>query len=725
MLLSFSWLLALLVEICAAQDTCSEPASRLYLPDPPYSNYIYFDCHSSSHVVVTSPSPDSNLSVIGPRLLVAWPAGNSGLVVYFEPSDGVNGTLTPALQNSTSSGETLDPIYVPVDSSSPRVGISGAINLNVPANLTLPIFGSIRTVRDFAEGSSVLDPDVQGGHRFSLSDNNGATVERTWFDNVTTTTLTFTPMDGAQPVSIDSGSNHLLFGAGTYQFNASFNYPQLEQLNQTEVLKPQSVDLIQQQPDQTTSLAFLSYENKLLAGTWRFNTYFGRDSMTSLLLMQSVLSEGENGAIEAVIGAVLERINRTDGTVCHEEVIGDYATYLNLKDNITSTEPRCDYKMVDTDYLLPIAMQRYFVDTETGQQRSNVFFNTTATFLVENDGLTYEKLAEITIQKILNATAAFAAEGGQTVENLIHLRETEPVGEWRDSNNGLGGGRIPYDVNAALVPAGLRAIAALSRAGFFEEYPEWGETAERYAQVWEDSTLQFFEVTVPQSQAVSLVEEYVAAGNLSVPSNVGNITADVTYYGVALNGSITPPGSSCASSLAVPVMNTDDCFRHFFLNTTEQTQLSAFLNQTADHILNPFPAGLASDVGLFVANPAYSGSSAFAANFTRGDYHGTVVWGWQLAMMGAGLARQLGRCSGEGVPDFCSDEALYSKVLSAYNRLWDIIEANESQLSSEVWSWNYDNGFQATPLGTFVPTESNIRQLWSLTFLAVGRQNFE
>jgi len=84
----------------------------------------------------------------------------------------------------------------------------------------------------------------------------------------------------------------------------------------------------------------LSYENKLLAGTWRFLTYFGRDSMISLLLMQPVLSEGENGAIEAVISAVLERINRTDGTICHEEVIGDYATYLNRKENITSTEPR-------------------------------------------------------------------------------------------------------------------------------------------------------------------------------------------------------------------------------------------------------------------------------------------------------------------------------------------------------------------------------------------------
>jgi hypothetical protein len=370
--------------------------------------------------------------------------------------------------------------------------------------------------------------------------------------------------------------------------------------------------------------------------------------MISMLLMQSVLSEGENGAVEAVIGAVLERIKRTDGTVCHEEVIGDYATYLNRKENIRSTKPRCDYKMIDSDYLLPVAMQNYFVDTETGRQRSGAFFNTTATFLVENDGLTYETLAETTMQKIMDATAAFAAPGGQVIENLIHLRPSEPVGEWRDSNNGLGGGRIPYDVNAALVPAGLRAIAALSRAGYFASHPEWNEMADQYAQIWEDSTLQFFEVSVPQSEAVALVESYVKDSNLSIPTGTGNITDDVVYYGLALNGNAASPNN--ASSSVVPVMNTDDCFRHFFLNTTNEEQLSAFLDQTADHILKPFPVGLASDVGLFVANPAYSGDKSFAAGFTRGDYHGTVVWGWQLAMMGAGLGRQLGRCDDDNVP---------------------------------------------------------------------------
>lgn len=44
--------------------------------------------------------------------------------------------------------------------------------------------------------------------------------------------------------------------------------------------------------------------------------------MISALLLEPVLSSGNGSAMEAVIGAVLERVNRTDGSVCHEETIG-------------------------------------------------------------------------------------------------------------------------------------------------------------------------------------------------------------------------------------------------------------------------------------------------------------------------------------------------------------------------------------------------------------------
>jgi hypothetical protein len=77
------------------------------------------------------------------------------------------------------------------------------------------------------------------------------------------------------------------------------------------------------------------------------------------------------------------------------------------------------------------------------------------------------------------------------------------------------------------------------------------------------------------------------------------------------------------------------------------------------------------------------------------------------------------------IVDFCNDSQLYGKVLSAYNGLWDTIDANRAQLSHEVWSWSYNGGqYQSVPLGAITSTESNIRQLWSLTFLAVKREKF-
>lgn len=98
--------------------------------------------------------------------------------------------------------------------------------------------------------------------------------------------------------------------------------------------------------------------------------------------------------------------------------------------------------------------------------------------------------------------------------------------------------------------------------------------------------------------------------------------------------------------------------------------------------------------------------------------------------MARGLELQLSRCSSSPTPAFCSAASVYNNVKSAYNMLWDNIEANSAHLSTEVWSWTYENGrFNYIDLGALPPppgsspTESDIVQLWSLTFLAVKRND--
>lgn len=485
------------------------------------------------------------------------------------------------------------------------MGISGLISFNSSATMNVFVLGSIRTIRDFTEGPSILYPQVQNATKFSQVDNNGISLNRVWLDNMTQTTLSFIPAAGSNGSVKLTGNNMTTFSPGIYNFTASYDYPQLVQLNASSVLNPQSQGLIAQDPSQTDSLSFLSYTTKLLAGGWRFLTYFGRDSQIAALLLQPVLSEGESGAIEAVIAAVLSRLNQSDGSVCHEETIGDYATFVNQQNNITSTAPYCSYIMIDSDYYLPIVLQNYFVNTTKGKQRAADFFATQSPNDFGNGNLTYGQLALINAEKIMNTSAPFAAQ--QTVDNLIHIKPGQIVGEWRDSTYGIGGGKIPYDVNTALVPAALRAIGVLANSKFFPEHPEWKSAANQYAQVWEDNSLQFFNNTIPEAQAQSLVKTYVSESNFSGPSNVNNITGDVTFFSLSLEGN--------NNLSTIQVMNTDDCFRHFLLNTTNQTQLSAFLSQTANNILQPFPTGLSTDVGLVVANPAYGGNPVYETAF--------------------------------------------------------------------------------------------------------------
>lgn len=315
-------------------------------------------------------------------------------------------------------------------------------------------------------------------------------------------------------------------------------------------------------------------------------------------------------------------------------------------------------------------------------------------------------------------------------------------------------------MNTALVPAALRSIAALSSKGIFPKHHHWAKLADTYAQTWEDKTLSFFEVMIPQSQAKSMVTSYKNASSFAGPDEANTIDTEVVFHALSLDG--------YNNLTKVEVMNTDDCFRHFLLNTTNDAQLTSFLNHSASNIRRTFPAGLMTSAGMVVANPAFGDDPVYAQNFTTGAYHGTVIWGWQLAMMAKGLEQQLERCERAvnrtpywSIPAFCGDASVYGNVKTAYNKLWDIIEKNTNQLSQEVWSWVYRNGdFHATPLGVLPPPpgvggqtgisplhfpgfattpnpipspfpffatlvltipESNIRQLWSLSFLAIKR----
>ncbi|KAI8205139.1 hypothetical protein K4K52_004494 [Colletotrichum sp. SAR 10_76] len=151
---------------------CDEEASRFALCrfalcNSHYTKYVYSLCNFATQVVVTSPLPNNNLTIIGPRLLAG--AGftpvksvHSGLVAYFEPQIGVNGSLTIGLQNSSETGHALEPIYEENDEEGYFiVSVSGLLKFNSSATITVHILGGIRTILDFSEDPNLLKDVIE------------------------------------------------------------------------------------------------------------------------------------------------------------------------------------------------------------------------------------------------------------------------------------------------------------------------------------------------------------------------------------------------------------------------------------------------------------------------------------------------------------------------------------------------------------------------------------
>ena len=100
--------------------------------------------------------------------------------------------------------------------------------------------------------------------------------------------------------------------------------------------------------------------------------------------------------------------------------------------------------MIDTDLLLLPNLAHYFLEIPQGANRS-------ASFLARNATLqngSYAAILRRNIDYVYERALPFASNS--TYANLLSLRPGQPVGNWRDSNAGLGYGQYPFDVNTAL-----------------------------------------------------------------------------------------------------------------------------------------------------------------------------------------------------------------------------------------------------------------------------------
>ena len=449
-------------------------------------------------------------------------------------------------------------------------------------------------------------------------------------------------------------------------------------------------------PGAVNTLTFLSYKEKFLAGSWRFNTYFGRDTLMSVRLLMPVLAPD---AIEAGLRSVLERLSSA-GEVAHEEGIGEFAVLAHKKENGSlSDTPILDYRMIDGNYLLAPVMTQYLLDNVKGKWRAE-------RYLDEVSGTTNKtsngKALVRNLRLVVTSAEKFATH--PRYENLISLKPGVSVGEWRDSNDGLGGGQYPYDVNAVLVPAALEATARLLHSGWLapfltSEDRELLRRATAYAKTWRQDAPRLFDMTIGNDAARAAIASY--ARQVGVPDSSALAALDdgaVTFHAISLDASGKP----------VPIVHSDEGFELLFA-----TPEPATLDREVQSVMRPFPLGLMTDVGMLVANPVFADPS-LKDKFTNHAYHGTVVWSWQQALFASGLARQLKRTD---LP-----APVKQHLGAAQQTLWRAIRATHSVQSSELWSWQFaDSHYQVVPFGASGTDvdESNAAQLWSSVYLAV------
>jgi hypothetical protein len=614
-----------------------------------------------------------------PRVLVAFPAGNSGTGIWFETAKSpVHWTLeeTQALERADEKGRPLH-------------GIVALATVDASLVVRDAVLGSVRILRDY---------QIEGRYP--------AETATTPVRSGNTLTWSRPRLDGAAgyliSVAVENG-NVAGGGRAPWRLTASNSGEPLRlritaltgetpltPLGESRLLNQRAgADLRSRQ-----ALAFLSYEEKFLAGSWRFDTYFGRDTLMSLRLLMPAL---QPEAVEDGLAAVLERLN-AQGEVAHEEDIGEFAVLRHRKEQgEDSAAPIYDYGMIDDDFMLAPVAAAYLLDQAEGRARADRF-------------LARKLPSGTTVGAALARNSAFVAASAQAfaatpaARNLVSIKHGRKTGQWRDSEDGLADGRYAYDVNAVFVPAALGAIARLGTQGLLSSYATAEQAvalsaAAGRAEVWLREVPPLFQVHLPAADAQVRLRSYAASQGIDPGPAIASLSSTgLDFAALALDGQGRP----------IPVLHSDGGFALLL-----QDPPAATLESMVEAMLRPFPAGLLTDAGLLVANPAFA-DAGVQRRFSRNAYHGTVVWSWQQALLAAGLQRQLQR---KDLP-----ANILARLRTAQHRLRTAIEDNRGMRTSELWSWTYADGrYRAAPFGqnSGDADESNAAQLWSTVYLAL------
>lgn len=252
------------------------------------------------HFFSLEPGQAESQLVVRPdsRIIAAFPADNTGVSLWFEPGASVSALAPP----TSRSGDGRQELEVELRSHNSTLGVSEAI------------MGSIRTIREKLQDTGELDRVRRESAAFAEATGaRGSWVAEE--AQVSPGQLRFlrTELDGRPyeatlsvppEVSITPGPTGIQLKApGPFDFRLRVALPRepLGGYAPEELFSPSALDLADKLAEQgdpraerclssMQSLMFLARQDKFMAGSWRFMTYFGRDTMLSLMLLQPAIT---------------------------------------------------------------------------------------------------------------------------------------------------------------------------------------------------------------------------------------------------------------------------------------------------------------------------------------------------------------------------------------------------------------------------------------------------
>jgi hypothetical protein len=485
-------------------------------------------------------------------------------------------------------------------------------------------------------------------------------------------------------------------------------------------------------------MELVCYQEKLMAGLPNFATYFGRDTMMSAFMFESVWSDS---MMEHAIVSVLLKLGPR-GDASHEEALGGQAIRENAGEYNKLVEEyfrtlnsellaqaktilkdlqkiRENYNMVDDDFQLPVLIGRYLRNPKIAQEKKRAF-------LVK------------WLDPILKNFAFVAAASRPYLDqpDAVHLVSFPKRDDgrwqsssWRDSNAGYAGGRFAMDVNAVWVPAALDSINTslqfLTANSIKIEpsqntegtkillgYAKEPQLLQKAIEQWRGAIQHFWvhfgrEEVIKQTNAKleSLPSEEKAYWK-TVLTQTQNLPERLEFLALSLDEAGKP----------IPVLNTDPATWLFVDDHSKNISSDKLQPGTVYKILDsfviPYPVGLfVKNLGPLCANDAYT-SPAIWKSFEEDQYHSPrVVWGREVNLLTLGLVKEILQSADSRSSDLQPYTARLKQTLKTVRN-----GVEESGLKhNELWSYKIQNG-KLTPVRYGSSTDI---QLWSLTDISI------